>query len=124
MLRLVYYTRQSKLTTNPKLIRFDLPHPELRQKVHKRSYRYDLTGDHVVNKHLYYDVKEASKEKTIKFLNRKAKQLDVRPFTGENIQIQRPFGEILSELFNKKLIQQQPSRAFSNIQEVLRVYPK
>ena len=92
LLRVVYYTRQSKLTTNPKLIRFDLPHPELRQKVHKKSYKYDLSGDHVVNKHLYYNLKQAQKEKNNKYLDRKAKQLSIRPFTGENISFQRPFG--------------------------------
>jgi hypothetical protein len=62
LLRLVYWTTKSARTTTPNLIKYDLPHPHLRQQVARKSYKYDISGDHIKNKHLYWNQSVESKK--------------------------------------------------------------
>lgn len=90
VLRLVFWTYKSRRTNNPKLIRYDLPHPELRYQVPKRSYRYNLDGDHIVNKDLYWNQTEANRKNRISYEQRKARKFGVRPLVGVE-EVQRSF---------------------------------
>lgn len=117
----LFLTTNSRKQTTPWLVRNPnltkagviLPKP--------KSYKYDLTAPHIVNKHLYWNRTEQNKILRNQHRLRRFKRLGIRPLYKDSQKVvERPLAEILRELRDRRLIMQSTGRTLGNILELLK----
>jgi len=117
--KLVFLTSNSRKQTTPKLIRNPIFTKKGTLQVKPKSYNYDLSAPHVVNRQLYWNRTEQNRLLRNRYRLRRFKKLGIRPlFQTGSPPIERPLPELLRELRDRQLIMKSPGRTLANIFEL------